>query len=37
MEDNLGNIVSLSTGTPNTSRYGFYIRSASSIFVEIIK
>lgn len=37
MEDDFGNIISLSTAFPNTSSYGFSISDSLGIFVEIIK
>ncbi len=37
MEDEFGNIISLSTSFPNRSSYGFSIYDSPGIFVEVIK
>ena len=37
MEDDLGNVVSLSTSFPASSYYGYIINDSPGIFVEIVK
>ena len=37
MEDDLGNVVSLSTSFPASSYYGYIINDSLGIFVEIVK